>query len=160
MASLTSCQFESVLVNHVSYSPVLLLNISITGVHSVSSLQQLAARQDSLFLLSYTPFHVTQFTSQEDILVRHLATPVQLTLQVARPVVDTLATTGLATLYLSIPVHLPVQVARPLVDSLATSGREEEALLYLGLGAGLAFVGSGGTLVTLHTVQQRLCLTL
>ena len=115
MASLTSCQFESVLVNHVSYNPVLLLNISITGVHSVSSLQQLAARQDSLFLLSYTPFHVTQFTSKEDILVRHLATPVQLTLQVARPVVDSLATTGLATLYLSTHIHLPVQVAMPVV---------------------------------------------
>ena len=101
MASLTSCQFESVLVNHVSYNPVLLLNISITGVHSVSSLQQLAARQDSLFLLSYTPFHVTQFTSKEDILVRLLSSPVQLTVQVARPAVASLATTGLATLYLS-----------------------------------------------------------
>ena len=53
MASLTSCQFESVLVNHVSYHPILLVNISLTGVHSVASLQQLAARQDSLFLLSY-----------------------------------------------------------------------------------------------------------
>ena len=41
-----------------------------------------------------------------------------------------------------------------MVDSLATSGREEEALLYLGLGAGLAFMGSGGTLVTLHAVHE------
>ena len=95
MAGLSSCQFESVLVNHVSYHPVLLVNISLTGVHSVASLQQLAARQDSLFLLSYTPFHVTQFTSKEDVLVRHMSRLAQL--HVARPVVGLMVTTGLAT---------------------------------------------------------------
>ena len=47
----------------------LLVNLTFTGEHNVSGLQKLSEHADSLFILSYVPFHVTSFTSRGEILV-------------------------------------------------------------------------------------------
>jgi len=105
VASIASTEYERVLVNSVSYTPSLLVNLTFTGEHNVSGLQKLSEHADSLFILSYVPFHVTSFTSRGEILV-----------------------------------------PKPVTNRLSTP-REEEALIYLGIGATVAFVLSAGTLV-------------
>ena len=40
--------------------------------HDVTALEKLSEQEDSLFLLSYVPFHVTSFTSGDEILVGHV----------------------------------------------------------------------------------------
>ena len=47
----------------------LLVNLTFTGPHNVSGLEKLSEHADSLFILSYVPFHVTSFTSRGEILV-------------------------------------------------------------------------------------------
>lgn len=105
VASIASTEYERVLVNSVSYTPSLLVNLTFTGPHNVSGLEKLSEHGDSLFILSYVPFHVTSFTSRGEILV-----------------------------------------PKPVTNRLSTP-REEEALIYLGIGATVAFVLSAGTLV-------------
>merc|ERR1719336_3158600 len=105
VASIASTEYERVLVNSVSYTPSLLVNLTFTGPHNVSGLQKLSEHSDSLFILSYVPFHVTSFTSRGEILV-----------------------------------------PKPVTNRLSTP-REEEALIYLGIGATVAFLLSAGTLV-------------
>jgi len=105
VASIASTEYERVLVNSVSYTPSLLVNLTFTGPHNVSGLEKLSEHADSLFILSYVPFHVTSFTSRGEILV-----------------------------------------PKPVTNRLSTP-REEEALIYLGIGATVAFVLSAGTLV-------------
>ena len=70
MASLSNSSFDCVTVNSVSFSPGLLLNMSIEGQQDVSRLRELADRRDSLFILSYTPFTMESFTGSDEILVR------------------------------------------------------------------------------------------
>jgi len=105
VASIASTEYERVLVNSVSYTPSLLVNLTFTGPHNVSGLEKLSEHADSLFILSFVPFHVTSFTSRGEILV-----------------------------------------PKPVTNRLSTP-REEEALIYLGIGATVAFVLSAGTLV-------------
>ena len=49
--------------------PSLLVNLTFTGPHNVSGLQKLSEHSDSLFILSYVPFHITLVTSRGEILV-------------------------------------------------------------------------------------------
>ena len=70
MASLSNSSFDSVTVNSVSFSPGLLLNMTIEGQQDVSRLRELADRRDSLFILSHKPFTMESFTGSEEILVR------------------------------------------------------------------------------------------
>jgi len=79
LASIALTQYERVTVNSVSYKPTLLVNITFTGSYNTSRLEQLSQMEDSLFLLSYQPFHVTSFTAGTEILV-------------ARPVTNSLST--------------------------------------------------------------------
>jgi len=81
LASIALTQYERVTVNSVSYKPSLLVNITFTGSYNTSRLEQLSEMEDSLFLLSFQPFHVTSFTAGTEILV---AKPVTNSLSTAR----------------------------------------------------------------------------
>jgi len=113
LGGLTGTDYENVKVNSVSYVPSLIVNISFIGNYSVSQLLKLSARNDSVLVLSSTPFHLTSFTSSADILI-----------------------------------------PKPLTNSLSTP-REEEALIYLGIGAAIAFVLSAGVLVSILILVSK-----
>ena len=107
IGGLSDSQYENVTVNSISYVPSLIVNVSFTGNYTVSQLVNLAERNDSVLVLSSSPFHLTSVSSYTDILI-----------------------------------------PKPFTNSLSTA-REEEALIYLAVGAAIAFVLSAGVLVSI-----------
>merc|ERR1719225_2295107 len=113
IGGLSNSQYENVTVNSISYVPSLIVNVSFTGNYSVRQLVNLAERNDSVLVLSSSPFLLTSVSSYKDILI-----------------------------------------PKPLTNSLSTA-REEEALLYLAVGAAIAFVLSAGVLVSILILVRK-----
>ena len=113
LGGLANSDYENVSINSISYVPSLIVNISFSGNYSVKQLETLAARNDSILVLSLTPFYLTSLTSHRDILI-----------------------------------------PKPFTNSLSTA-REEEALIYLAIGAAIAFVLSAGVLVSILILVKK-----
>lgn len=113
LGGLANTDYENVSINSISYVPSLLVNISFTGNYSMDQLVKLAGRNDTLLILSSTPFLLTSVTSHKDILI-----------------------------------------PKPFTNSLSTA-REEEALIYLAIGAAIAFVLSAGVLVSILILVKK-----
>ena len=68
LSSVSGVGYDDVVVNSVSFEPVLIVNVSVGGNYRFDALQILEDEDSALFYLSLSPFYVTSVARSQDLL--------------------------------------------------------------------------------------------